>query len=80
MLARLGKRQHRHDQDDGNELGHHPQAAGVAVPVRDAGDRVVAALGVVVPNDESAIRAVTTLHAAARGIGRALTGGQNPSR
>lgn len=61
--------------------GHiHPQAAGVAVPVRDPADRVVAALGVVVPNEDSAIRAVPALRAAARGIARAIGGGQNPSR
>ena len=48
-------------------------AAGVAVPVRGSGQRVVAALSVVVPNDELAIRTVPALHAAAHGIHRAMS-------
>lgn len=48
-------------------------AAGVAVPVRGPGQRVVAALSVVVPNDELAIRTVPALHAAAHGIQRAMS-------
>ena len=49
-------------------------AAGVAVPVRDAKDRVIASLGVVVPNDEVAARAVPALRTAAHGIQRAMAG------
>ena len=53
--------------------GHlHPEAAGVAVPVRDRADAVVAALSVIVPNDGSAHQRVPLLQAAARGIGRGL--------
>lgn len=53
--------------------GHvHPDATGVAVPVRDALGVVVAALSVIVPNDARAASAVPALLAAARGIGRSL--------
>jgi DNA-binding IclR family transcriptional regulator len=53
--------------------GHlHEEAAGVAVPVRDRHDRVVAALSVIVPNDGQARLAVPLLRTASRGIGRAL--------
>ena len=51
--------------------GHiHPDATGVAVPVRDADGTVDAALGVVVPNDGAARRAVPALSTAALGIQR----------
>jgi DNA-binding IclR family transcriptional regulator len=54
--------------------GHlHEEATGVAVPVRDRHDRVVAALSVIVPNDGQARLAVPLLQAAARGIGRTLS-------
>ena len=53
--------------------GHvHENATGIAVPVRDALGEVVAALSVIVPNDERAVSAVPALLAAARGIGRSL--------
>lgn len=53
--------------------GHlHEEATGVAVPVRDGHDTVVAALSVIVPNDGQAHLSVPLLQAAARGIGRAL--------
>jgi DNA-binding IclR family transcriptional regulator len=53
--------------------GHvHENATGIAVPVRDALGEVVAALSVIVPNDERAVAAVPALLAAARGIGRSL--------
>jgi DNA-binding IclR family transcriptional regulator len=53
--------------------GHvHPDATGIAVPVRDALGEVVAALSVIVPNDDRAVSAVPALLAAARGIGRSL--------
>ncbi|MGY1839987.1 MULTISPECIES: IclR family transcriptional regulator [unclassified Modestobacter] len=53
--------------------GHqHPDATGVAVPVRDTGGRVVAALSVIVPNDGRAAELVPLLLATARGIGRSL--------
>ncbi len=55
--------------------GHlHEDATGVAVPVRDRDQRVVAALSVIVPNDGQARLAVPLLQAAARGIGRSLNG------
>ncbi len=50
----------------------HPEATGVAVPVRDGAGVVVAALSVIVPNDARAFTLVPTLQAAARGIGRGL--------
>jgi DNA-binding IclR family transcriptional regulator len=53
--------------------GHvHPDATGIAVPVRDGLGEVVAALSVIVPNDVRAVSAVPALLAAARGIGRSL--------
>ncbi|GAB2462266.1 IclR family transcriptional regulator [Xylanimonas ulmi] len=51
-----------------------PAATGVAVPVRDPRGRVVAALAVVVPNDDEARASVGVLRTAARGLGRALGG------
>jgi DNA-binding IclR family transcriptional regulator len=44
------------------------------VPVRDTKERVVASLGVVVPNDDVAVRTVPALRAAAHGIQRAIAG------
>jgi DNA-binding IclR family transcriptional regulator len=56
--------------------GHiHEEAAGVAVPVRDRTDAVVAALSVIVPNDGTAHLRVPLLQAAAHGIGRVLSSG-----
>ena len=53
--------------------GHvHPDATGIAVPVRDGLGEVVAALSVIVPNDSRAVSAVPAMLAAARGIGRSL--------
>jgi DNA-binding IclR family transcriptional regulator len=50
----------------------HVDAAAVAVPVRDGGGAVVAAIGAVVPNDGNAYVHVPALLAAARGVGRML--------
>ena len=47
---------------------------GVAVPVRNAVNEVVAALSVIVPNDGRGQAHVPVLVAAARGISRALSG------
>jgi DNA-binding IclR family transcriptional regulator len=53
--------------------GHiHPDATGIAVPVRGAGRQVVAAVSVIVPNDERARGHLPTLTAAARQIERRL--------
>jgi DNA-binding IclR family transcriptional regulator len=53
--------------------GHvHEDAAGVAVPVRNALNDVVAALSVIVPNDGRAQAHVPVLLAAARGLSRSL--------
>ncbi|CCG03863.1 IclR family transcriptional regulator [Blastococcus saxobsidens] len=53
--------------------GHvHAEATGIAVPVRDGLGEVVAALSVIVPNDERAPSAVPALLAAARGVGRSV--------
>lgn len=51
----------------------HPDAMGIAVPVRDRSDAVVAAMGVVVPVRGAAVTAhVLSLRTAALGITRAL--------
>ena len=53
--------------------GHvHDDATGIAVPVRDGLGDVVAALSVIVPNDDRAVSAVPALLAAARGVSRSL--------
>lgn len=61
--------------------GHlHPSAAGVAVPLRDRRNRVIAAFSVVLPNDGSATGVAPMLMAASRGISRAIaTGGRRES-
>ena len=60
--------------------GHvHEEAAGVAVPVRNALGDVVAALSVIVPNDGRAATHVPVLLAAARGMGRALASPRAPT-
>lgn len=50
----------------------HADATGLAVPVRDERGAVVAAVSVIVPNDEHARRHVPLLSAAARRIERRL--------
>jgi DNA-binding IclR family transcriptional regulator len=50
----------------------HPDATGIAVPLKDAGDNVVAALSVITPRDDSAITHLSAMVAAARGIRRTL--------
>ncbi len=50
----------------------HEEALGVAAPVRGADGSVVAALSVIVPNDEGAHAVVPVVRTAARGISRAL--------
>jgi DNA-binding IclR family transcriptional regulator len=56
--------------------GHvHPDATGVAVPVRNGLQEVVAALSVIVPNDGRAAAQVPALLAAARGVTRSLSAG-----
>ena len=53
--------------------GHqHPDATGVAVPVRDGRGEVVAALSMIVPNDGRGGSLVPLLSATARGITRSL--------
>ena len=53
--------------------GHiHPEATGVAVPIRDGKGVAVAALSVIVPNDGRAFTLIPVLQAAARGISRGL--------
>jgi DNA-binding IclR family transcriptional regulator len=53
--------------------GHiHPDATGIAVPVRGAGRQVVAAVSVIVPNDDRARGHLPALTAASRRIGRRL--------
>ena len=54
--------------------GHvHEDAAGIAVPVRNGLQEVVAALSVVVPNDDRLMAHAPLLMAAARGVTRALS-------
>lgn len=53
--------------------GHiHPDTTGVAVPIHGADERVVAALAVTVPNDDTAYAQIPALRAAARGISRVI--------
>jgi DNA-binding IclR family transcriptional regulator len=53
--------------------GHvHQDATGVAVPVRDCLQEVVAALSVIVPNDGRATAQAPALMAGTRGITRSL--------
>ena len=54
----------------------HPDAAGLAVPIRDRRGVVVGSVSVVVPNDAAAPQTLPLLHAAARGITRSL--GERP--
>lgn len=57
----------------------HEQAAGVAVPISGPGDQVVAALSVIVPNEEGRVAPVIpALVATARSIARALAGAPLP--
>lgn len=48
----------------------HDDATGIAVPIRDRGDRVIAALSLVVPGTERPGNHIPALSAAARGIQR----------
>jgi DNA-binding IclR family transcriptional regulator len=50
----------------------HPDALGIAAPVRDASGEVVAALAVIVPNEAGASSVVAVVRTAARGLSRAL--------
>lgn len=53
--------------------GHlHPEATGMAVPVRDPAGNVVAALAIVVPNNETASSQLAVLQAASRVVSRAM--------
>jgi len=57
-------------------VGHvHPEATGIAVPVRDGRGDVVAALSAIVPATSAARRLVPALQAAARGTTRRLSAG-----
>jgi len=49
------------------------ETTGIAVPLRGRGGDVVAALSVIVPNDDSARMQIPALRAAARGISRTLS-------
>jgi len=53
--------------------GHiHPDATGIAVPVRDPAGKVLAALAVVVPNDAAARSRIAVLQAASGAVSRAM--------
>ncbi|MFE4670485.1 IclR family transcriptional regulator [Streptomyces sp. NPDC056716] len=52
----------------------HEEALGIAAPVRAAKGGVVAALSVIVPNDETGRTVVPVVQTAARGLSRALGG------
>jgi DNA-binding IclR family transcriptional regulator len=53
--------------------GHiHPEATGIAVPVRDPAGKVVASLAVIVPNDDSARSRIAVLQAASGAVSRAM--------
>jgi len=54
--------------------GHvHPEATGVAAPVRDAAGRVAAAVSAIVPNAPAARATIGVLQTTARGISRAIS-------
>lgn len=54
--------------------GHiYPETTGIAVPVRNADQIVVAALSVIVPNDDAARSLIPALQAAGRGITRVMS-------
>jgi DNA-binding IclR family transcriptional regulator len=58
----------------------HPEAAGVAAPIRDNANNVVAAVSVIVPNTGPAVSAATpVVVAAALGITRALQATSRPA-
>lgn len=50
----------------------HMRTTGIGVPIRDPGNRVVAAMSVIVPNEENARSQIPALQTAARGITRAM--------
>jgi len=53
--------------------GHlHPAATGIAVPVRDPSGKVLSALAVVLPNDETAHSRIAVLQAASAAVTRAM--------
>lgn len=52
----------------------HPDATGIAAPIRDRANRVIAAISLVVPNDDLARSHVPALRAAARGVHRVIAG------
>ena len=59
--------------------GHiYRETTGIAVPVRNADDAVVAAVSVIVPNDDNARTLIPLLQAAGRGISRVMTPGTRP--
>jgi DNA-binding IclR family transcriptional regulator len=58
----------------------HPDALGIAAPVRDGRGEVVAALAVIVPNDAGAGSIVPVVRTAARGVSRALGAPNAPGR
>ena len=58
----------------------HPDALGVAAPVRDARGEVVAALAVIVPNKAGASSVVPVVRTAARSVSRALGAPDAPGR
>jgi DNA-binding IclR family transcriptional regulator len=57
----------------------HPDALGIAAPVRDARGEVVAALAVIVPNVAGGSSVVPVVRTAARGVSRALGAGGSSS-
>lgn len=57
----------------------HPDATGIAVPIRDADENVIGALSVIVPRDVRALNHIPAMMATARGIRRALGTPMMPS-
>ncbi|AZG46220.1 IclR family transcriptional regulator [Gordonia insulae] len=56
--------------------GHiFPSTTGIAVPIRGGRGEVVAALGLIVPNDDAAFGRIPALKSTARGISRVMSGG-----
>ncbi|WAC55488.1 IclR family transcriptional regulator [Gordonia sp. SL306] len=59
--------------------GHiYPDTTGIAAPVRDGRGTVVAALGIIAPNDAASYSKIPAVQAAARGISRVMTHVRGP--
>ncbi|MFW0794411.1 IclR family transcriptional regulator [Gordonia sp. CPCC 205515] len=59
--------------------GHiYPDTTGIAAPIRGSDDTVIAALALIVPNDDTAFTKIPALQATARGISRVMASAAAP--